>query len=64
MTPSTGTAKLHWLDNTVIGSMLAITTAIGLYCGLLDGTENSTVEYQLGGRRMRVVPIALSLISK
>lgn len=50
-------------DYTVFAVMLSISTAIGIYFGCFGQNEQSTEEYLLGGRKMKTLPIAISLIA-
>ncbi|KAJ6647891.1 Sodium-coupled monocarboxylate transporter 1 [Pseudolycoriella hygida] len=44
--------------------MLILSTAVGIYYGFLAKTKQNTVnEYLLGGKRMHIVPISMSLIA-
>lgn len=56
---------LDWLDLGIIAAMLVATTAIGLFYGFFARSyKKTTGEFLLGSRRMLVVPVALSMISK
>uniref|UniRef100_A0A7G3AU22 Putative sodium/solute symporter n=1 Tax=Lutzomyia longipalpis TaxID=7200 RepID=A0A7G3AU22_LUTLO len=57
-----GTGQFQSLDYVVFIAMLAISMAVGIYFGFF-GNNNSTEEYLLGGRRMKTIPIAISLIA-
>ncbi|XP_062554542.1 sodium-coupled monocarboxylate transporter 2-like [Armigeres subalbatus] len=51
-------------DYTVFVVMLSVSAAIGIYFGFFEGKKNKTTEdYLLGGRNMKVFPIAVSLIA-
>lgn len=50
-------------DYTVFGIMLTASTAIGVYFGFFSHSANTTDEYLLGGKRMKTIPIAVSLIA-
>ncbi|XP_055848233.1 sodium-coupled monocarboxylate transporter 1-like [Episyrphus balteatus] len=50
-------------DYTILGLMLAISTAIGIYFGFFSVRNNTADEYLLGGKRMTIWPIAISLIA-
>ncbi|EAT37341.1 AAEL010650-PA [Aedes aegypti] len=51
-------------DYTVFVVMLTVSAAIGIYFGFFEGKKNKTTEdYLLGGRKMKVFPIAVSLIA-
>uniref|UniRef100_A0A1B0CWJ9 Uncharacterized protein n=1 Tax=Lutzomyia longipalpis TaxID=7200 RepID=A0A1B0CWJ9_LUTLO len=58
-----GTGQFQSLDYVVFIAMLAISMAVGIYFGFF-GNNNSTEEYLLGGRRMKTIPIAISLIAR
>lgn len=52
-------------DYTVFVVMLTVSAAIGIYFGFFEGKKNKTTEdYLLGGRKMKVFPIAVSLIAR
>lgn len=50
-------------DYAVFVVMLSISTGIGVYFGCFGQNEQSTEEYLLGGRQMKTLPIAISLIA-
>lgn len=50
-------------DYTVFGVMLLVSAGIGVYFGFFSSGENTTDEYLLGGKRMKTIPIAISLIA-
>ncbi|KAK4876634.1 hypothetical protein RN001_009140 [Aquatica leii] len=52
-----------WLDYIVFGSMLGISVIIGIYFALCGNRQNSADEYLKGGKTMKVLPIAVSLIA-
>jgi solute carrier family 5 (sodium-coupled monocarboxylate transporter), member 8/12 len=58
-----GQALFGAVDYTVFLVMLAVSTSIGIYFGCFGNTSDSTDEYLLGGRRMKILPIAISLIA-
>lgn len=51
------------VDYTVFILMLSISAAIGIYYGFVHKSENTTAEYLHGGKRMRTLPIAISLVA-
>ncbi|XP_059619567.1 sodium-coupled monocarboxylate transporter 2 [Phlebotomus argentipes] len=57
-----GSGQFQVLDYVVFIAMLAISMAVGIYFGFF-GNNQSTEEYLLGGRRMKTLPIAISLIA-
>lgn len=52
------------IDYAVLGLLLLLSVSIGIYFGFFDGTEQTTEEYLLGGRRMRPIPVAISLVAR
>lgn len=60
-------------DYAVFVAMLACSSLVGLYFGYKDhkkkirhkksGTDTNVDDYLVGGRKMKVVPIALSLVA-
>lgn len=52
------------IDYGVFGFMLFVSASIGVYFGYFDKKEQTTEEYLLGGRQMKTIPIAVSLIAR
>lgn len=52
------------VDYAVFGTMLCVSASIGVYFGYFDKKEQTTEEYLLGGRKMKTIPIAISLIAR
>lgn len=50
-------------DYSVFGMMLLISTAIGVYFGFFAHSANTTDEYLMGGKKMKTLPIAISLVA-
>lgn len=57
-------SNFHTIDYAVFGILLTLSVSIGIYFGFFDGTEQTTEEYLLGGRRMRPIPVAISLVAR
>lgn len=55
--------KFTAVDYGVVFFTLGLSTSIGIYFGFFNKKNNSTDEYLLGGRKMKVVPIAISLVA-
>jgi len=53
-------AGFHWADYIVFIAMLAISLGIGLYHAWQG--QSSTAEYLMGGRNLKMIPVALSLL--
>ncbi|PSN54821.1 hypothetical protein C0J52_02922 [Blattella germanica] len=52
-----------WLDFTLFGLMLGLSTLIGIYFGYWGKKEDSPKEYLHGGKTMSTLPVAVSLVS-
>ncbi|KAJ9575569.1 hypothetical protein L9F63_007577, partial [Diploptera punctata] len=52
-----------WLDFTLFGLMLSVSTLIGIYFGFWGKKEDSPKEYLHGGKQMSTLPVAISLVS-
>jgi Na+/proline symporter len=50
-----------WLDHSMFGSMLIISTIIGIYFGCFGSRQRTKNEYLLGNKNMSIFPIAMSL---
>ncbi|XP_068152991.1 sodium-coupled monocarboxylate transporter 2-like [Drosophila tropicalis] len=50
-------------DYTVFALVLSISAAIGVYFGFFNKGEDTTDEYLMGGKRMKTIPIAISLVA-
>lgn len=56
--------NFHAIDYLVFGALLMLSVSIGVYFGFFDGTEQTTEEYLLGGRKMKTIPVAISLVAR
>ncbi|KAF5286288.1 hypothetical protein FQR65_LT12728 [Abscondita terminalis] len=54
---------LSWYDYILFLGMLAVSLGVGLYFGCRSDQRDVKSEYLLGGKRMTVFPIAISLIA-
>ncbi|KAF2901935.1 hypothetical protein ILUMI_04248 [Ignelater luminosus] len=52
-----------WIDFTVFAIMLGLSALIGIYYGFCGKKQDTANEYLLGGRNMKVFPVAMSLIA-
>ncbi|KAH8332877.1 hypothetical protein KR074_012352 [Drosophila pseudoananassae] len=50
-------------DYIVFSLMLSISAAIGVYFGFFAKGADTTEEYLMGGKRMKTIPIAISLVA-
>jgi solute carrier family 5 (sodium-coupled monocarboxylate transporter), member 8/12 len=60
---SNGHGLFGAVDYTVFLVMLAVSTSVGIYFGCFAKSADSTEEYLMGGRRMKILPIAISLMA-
>lgn len=56
--------RFTWPDYSMFGLMLLLCIFIGIYFGFIQKTKCNELEYLVGGRNMKVFPIALSLIAR
>lgn len=53
-----------WLDYGIFIALLGMSTLIGVFYGFFSKhKQNNTNEYILGGRSMKIIPVATSLIA-
>lgn len=60
----TSPINFYAIDYVVFGALLTVSMAIGIYFGYFSKSEQTTEEYLLGGRKMKTIPIAISLIAR
>lgn len=53
-----------WIDYTLFIFMLALSAVIGVYFGFFGKKQDSPKEYLHGGKKMKIFPIAASLIAR
>ena len=56
-----GTVLFTWLDYALLAVTAIVSLGLGLYPSLATGRQNTTDEYLMGGRRLRIFPVAVSL---
>nr|CAD7449460.1 unnamed protein product [Timema bartmani] len=54
-------AQFTWLDHSVFAFMLVMSTVVGVLIGVC-GKQDTKVDYLLGGKKMGILPISMSLI--
>ncbi|KAJ8317901.1 hypothetical protein KUTeg_002992 [Tegillarca granosa] len=57
------TIRFSSYDYVVWGLTLAVSAGIGLYYAIVDRKKNDTEEFLLGGRKLKILPVSLSLLS-
>lgn len=58
------TVLLMWYDYIVIIFMVLISTGFGIYYGCFGKKQSTATEYLMGGKKMRVLPVALSMLAR
>lgn len=53
-----------WVDFAVFAILLIATSTIGVFFALCKKTKQTTEEYLYGGRSMKMLPVAISLIAR
>lgn len=53
-----------WVDYALFFIMLALSSVIGAYFGFFGKKQDNTTEYLMGGKRMKTLPIAMSLVAR
>lgn len=56
-------SNFGYIDYAVLIIILSISLGIGFFFGCFGNGNKSTEEYLLGGRKMKTIPIAISLIA-
>lgn len=52
-----------WIDYSIFVFMLTACGGIGIYYGFVK-KQNSTEDYLMGGRNMKLVPVCFSLVAR
>lgn len=55
---------LSWYDYILFSLMLFISVVIGIYFGFFGKKQSTSKEYLMGGKEMKVLPIAISLVAR
>lgn len=55
--------RFSWVDYVVFVLMLAISAVVGVYWGFMK-KQTTQNDYLLGGRNMKVIPVAMSLVAR
>lgn len=51
-------------DYIVFVVMLSVSAGIGVYFGFFSKSKNTTDEYLMGSKKMKTLPIAISLVAR
>lgn len=54
-------SQFHWIDHSVLALVLLLSAAVGAFFGF---RVRSVADYLTGSRKMRTLPIAISLIAR
>ncbi|RZC33422.1 sodium-coupled monocarboxylate transporter 2-like [Asbolus verrucosus] len=57
------TVSFSWYDYIIFTMMLTISVLIGIYFGCFGTKQSTASEYLMGGKKMKVFPIAMSLVA-
>lgn len=57
------TMAFSWFDYTFFCGMLGLSIIIGIYFGFFN-KQDTTEEYLLGGKSMKILPVAMSLVAR
>lgn len=52
----------NWYDYVLTFGLLGFSSAVGIYFGFFRKKQSTAKEYLLGGRQMKVIPAAVSLV--
>ncbi|XP_060535121.1 sodium-coupled monocarboxylate transporter 2-like [Cylas formicarius] len=52
-----------WYDYILFTAMLVVSALIGIYFGFCGKKQSTSKEYLMGGKEMKVIPIAISLVA-
>lgn len=56
--------SFSWYDYILFSVMLALSALIGVYFGCFGTKQSTADEYLLGGKKMKVFPISVSLVAR
>lgn len=57
-------SRFNFIDYAVLILMLVLSATVGVYFGCFGSKVKSVAEYLTGNRKMKTVPIAISLIAR
>jgi hypothetical protein len=56
--------SFSWYDYILFSVMLVFSALIGIYFGCFGSKQSTANEYLMGGKTMKVIPIAISLVAR
>lgn len=56
--------QFSWYDYCLFMFMLGLSVLIGIYFGYFGKKQSTANEYLLGGKSMKVWPVAMSLVAR
>lgn len=62
--PNSLRRELSWYDYVLFDVMLLVSALIGIYFGFFGKKQSTSKEYLMGGKEMKAVPIAISLVAR
>ena len=60
---TTSISSFHWVDYLIFILVLVISTAIGIFFAWKDRRKQNADDFLLGGRKMGIFPVSLSLMA-
>lgn len=58
------TPEFTWYDYVIFVIMLTLSGGLGIFFGCFGDKQSSAKEYLLGGKNMKVIPVAISLVAR
>lgn len=55
---------LSWIDYSLFIFIFAMSLIIGIYFGCFGKSEGTTEDYLLGGKKLKVFPVSMSLVAR
>lgn len=56
--------QFKWYDYAFVTIMLAVSGSLGIFFGCCGKKQSTAKEYLLGGKQLKVIPVALSLMAR
>ena len=54
--------SFEWYDFVIFSLTLAVSLGIGIYYACAGGGQKTTKDYLLGGRKLKTIPVAVSMV--
>lgn len=56
--------SFSWIDYTLFVLMFGLSIAVGIYYGFCGAQQKTAADYLLGGKQMKIFPVAMSLVAR